>query len=155
MTTNQDLRDVQIFGSNNDTDQWAVIADNRFQLFDNEVEANKVFDEIVGDSIEDSCFGAAEVVEPNRHSSELAFTGAVRVNLSNCIEVDLLELKVEREALGRDLQACNDSTQKDEDSFTFEELCDMGLATPSQENKKAYILNMSKMQEWADNISDH
>lgn len=148
-----DPREVQIFGTNNDTDKWAVIADNRFQLFDTELDADAVFDQLVDGDIDNSCFGAVEVVEPQHHSDELAFTGAVRGNLSNCTQVDLLRLKAAREALARDVFACNEEVAKDEDAFTFAELCEMGIATPSEENEKAYNINMSKLQEWHDNLN--
>ena len=147
-----DPREVQIFGTNNDTDKWAVIADNRFQLFDTEFDAEVVFNQLVEGGIDDSCFGAVEVVMPQSCSDELAFTGAVRGNLSHCIQVDLIQLKADREALARDVEAYNEGLAKDDDAFTFQELCEMGLATPSEENEKAYNINISKLQEWHDNL---
>lgn len=146
-----DLRDVQIFGMNNDTDQWAVIADNRYQLFDSQLEADDVFDKLVGGDINNSCFGAVTVVEPRHHLDDLDFTGAVRRNLSNHIEVDLMELKEAREAFARDVAAHNEGVVEDDSAFTFEELCEMGILTRSEENKKSYNMNMSKLQEWHDN----
>lgn len=148
-----DLRDVQVFGMNNDTDQWLVIADNRFQLFPTEQEASDVFDKLVGDDIENSCFGVVDMVQPRYYSNKPFFDGSERRNISAHTQVDLLELNAYREALGRDMEESKpDKEVEHEDAFTFEELCEMGLASPSEENKKAYLLNISKLIEWGDNI---
>ena len=136
------LRNVQIFATNNDTDDWVVIADNRFQSFSTEEEALAIKEKIMGADDCPPLFGAIEIIKPNQCRKGLAWGGRERSVISKCTESDLTLLARERE----------DSLRSNE-TISLEQWCNMGIM--SRINKEgtdpSYQIDMGKLQEWCEN----
>lgn len=140
-----DSRAVQVFATNNDTDDWIVIADNRFQAFGTEDEALAIKDKLL-DIDADDCpplFGAIEVIQPRHCRKGLAWGGRERSVISKCTESDLLLLAREREKKLRSGAA-----------ISLEEWCDMGIMSRIEKEdateNPSYQVNMKNLQNWSD-----
>ena len=142
--TDSNSRTVQVFATNNDTDDWIVIADNRFQAFSTEAEAQAIKDKLL--DTDNDCpplFGAIEIIKPRHCRKGLAWGGRERSVISKCSESDLLLLAREREEKLRSGAA-----------ISLDEWCDMGIM--SRIDKKdatespSYQVNMKNLQSWGE-----
>lgn len=146
--TMTDTRAVQVFATNNDTDDWIVIADNRFQAFSTEDEALAIKERLLSMEAADCppLFGAIEVIKPRHCRKGLAWGGRERSVISKCTESDLLLLARERE-----------EKLRSDAAISLDEWCDMGIMSRIEKEdtteSPSYQVNMKNLQNWSEGMT--